>query len=332
MKSQNRPASPVRARVAVPITILRNRATEQIFRSLPDGYNIRFASRDDAAGAERLRETEILIAALAAVDRDLVAAMPRLRLVQSFGVGTDLFDLDALRERGILVANTRGYNADVVAEHAMMLTLVLSRSFVQPYLDLKQRGEWRGSGNRSWELQSKSLGILGFGRVGRALARKARAFDMRVAAWNRRPGTPRSPQDGVVFLALEGLLAQTDVLCITAPLTDETRGLIGARELARLKPGAVLINVGRGPIVDQDALIAAVQAGDLRGAGLDVTDPEPLPARHPLLQVDNIVVTPHCAGSSTDTRARGRRVVYENIDRYLRGQVLEHLVLDDDGT
>lgn len=309
---------------------MRNQATEQIFLGLPDGYNIRFASRDDVAGAERLRETEILVAALARVDRDLVATMPRLRLVQGFGVGTDLFDLDALRARGIQVANTHGYNADVVAEHAMMLTLVLSRRFVQSYLDLKQRGEWRGSGNCSWELQGKSLGILGFGCVGRALARKARAFDMRVAAWNRRPGTLRPPEDGVAFLALEDLLAQTDVLCITAPLTDETRGLIGARELARLKPRAVLINVGRGAIVDHDALIAAVQAGDLRGAGLDVTDPEPLPAGHPLLQVDNIVVTPHCAGASIDTRARGRRVVYENIDRYLRGEAPEHLVPDSD--
>lgn len=309
------------------ITILRNGATEQIFSALPDGYDIRFAARDDGAGMQRLRETEVLVVALARVDRDLVEAMPRLRLVQNFGVGVDLLDLDALRERGIRVANTRGYNADVVAEHAMMLLLVLARGFVPSYLDLKQHGEWRSAGNRSWELRDKRLGILGFGGIGRALARKARAFDMNVAAWNRRPQAPRPPEDGVVFLPLDELLAQADALCVTAPLTPNTRGLIGARELGLLQPDAVLVNVARGAIVDQDALVACVRAGRLRGAGLDVTDPEPLPAGHPLLREDNVIVTPHCAGSSIDTRARGWRIVYENIDRYLRGEPLECLVI-----
>lgn len=307
------------------ITILRNTSTEQIFPELPAGYDIRLVAPDDPGAGRRLRNTEILVVALARVDSGLLDAMPCLRLVHNFGVGVDLLDLDALHTRGILVANTRGYNADVVAEHAMMLLLVLSRGFVKSYQDLKSRGEWHGSGPWSWELKGKRMGIVGLGHVGRALARKARAFDMSVHAWNRQ-GTARAPEDGVSFLPLLELLATSDALCISAPLTAETHSLIDRPALARMKAEAVLINVGRGPIVDQTALIDAVRSGRLRGAGLDVTDPEPLPPRHPLLAVDNIIITPHCAGTSVDTRARGRAMVYDNIDRYVRGEPLLNLV------
>jgi len=307
------------------VTILRNAATAQIFRELPDNYDIAFAGAENAPDRQRLRNTEVLIVALTRVDAALLDLMPKLRLVQNFGVGLDLLDLQALRARGIQVANTRGYNADVVAEHAMMLLLVLSRGFVKPYLDLKQRGEWRGSGPWSWELKGKRLGILGYGHVGRALARKARCFDMTVEVWNRS-GAARSSRDGIAWLSLDELLASTDALCITAPLTAQTRALIGREALARMKPGAVLVNVGRGPIVDQEALIEAVRTGRLRGAGLDVTDPEPLPPDHPLLSVDNIVVTPHCAGVSSDTRARGRAMVYDNIERFARGEPVRNRV------
>lgn len=307
------------------VTILRNTPTSQIFSELPPGYDIRLVAPGDPGAVSRFRQTQILIVALTRVDTALLDRMPRLRLVQNFGVGLDLLDLEALRTRDILVTNTRGYNADVVAEHAMMLLLVLSRGFVKSYLDLKMRGEWRGSGPWSWELKGRRLGILGFGQVGRTLARKAQAFDMSVQAWNRGE-TPRSAENGVSFLALDALLATTDALCITAPLSSQTRGLIGRAALSRMKPQSVLINVGRGPIVDQDALLDAVRTGQLRGAGLDVTDPEPLPPGHPLLAEDNIVVTPHCAGTSTDTRARGRALVYENIARYTRGEPLMNLV------
>ena len=303
------------------VTVLRNRPTSEIFRRFEPGHDIGFASPNEAEGRERLRRTEILVVALTRVDAALLDLMPRLRLVQNFGVGVDLLDLAALHARGVRVANTRGYNADVVAEHALMLLLVLSRGFVPTYENLKQRGEWRGSGPWSWELKGRRMGIIGFGQVGRALARKAQGLEMTVCAWNRR-GIARAPENGVRFLALDALLAGSDVLCVTAPLTDETRRLIDARALSALPDGAVLINVGRGGIVDQDALVTAVREGRLRGAGLDVTDPEPLPAGHALLGVDNIIVTPHCAGTSVDTRARGRDMVYENIGRFARGEPL----------
>lgn len=301
------------------VTVLRNAATAQIFRELPENYDIAFAGTEDARDRQRLRRTEILVVALTRVDAALLDLMPKLRLVQNFGVGLDMLDLETLRSRGIQVANTRGYNADVVAEHAMMLLLVLSRGFVKPYLDLKQRGEWRGSGPWSWELKGKRMGIIGYGEVGKALARKARCFDMTVQVWNRA-GAARSSRDGIVLQPLSELLASTDALCITAPLTAQTRGLIGRDALERMRPEAVLVNVGRGAIVDQNALIEAVRGRRLRGAGLDVTDPEPLPPDHALLSVDNIVVTPHCAGASADTRARGRAMVYDNIERFARGE------------
>lgn len=303
------------------VSVLHNWATEQIFHDFEPGYDIGLVAADDAAGRARLRDTEVLVVALAPIDARLLDLAPRLRLVLNFGVGLDLLDMAALRARGVRVANTPGYNADVVAEHALMLLLVLSRGFVRSYLDLKMRGKWRGSGPWSWELKGKRLGIIGFGEVGKALARKARGLEMTVSAWNRR-GDPRPPRDGVDFLNFTALLAASDALCVCAPLTAQTRGLVGRQALQAMKPGAVLLNVGRGAIVDQTALLEAVTSGHLRGAGLDVTDPEPLAPDDPLLGVDNIVITPHCAGTSTDTRARGRRRIYANIDRYARGDTL----------
>ncbi|HEX2172941.1 MAG TPA: NAD(P)-dependent oxidoreductase, partial [Dehalococcoidia bacterium] len=284
---------------------------------------------DDPGAGARLAETEVIATALTSVDRAVIEAAPNLRLVQAFGIGVNRHDVLALAERGILIANTEGSNSVSTAEHGFMLALVLSRQFLRPYLDLKQQGAWRGAGEEAWELAGKTMAILGYGNIGRAVGRMARGFDMRVIAWNRRADQPRPPEDGVHFYPLEALLPEADVLYIALPLSRQSRGLIGAEQLALLKPSAILINVGRGPIVDEVALIDAVDSGRLAGAGLDVTTQEPLPPDSPLLKVDRIVVTPHYGGGSRDSLARMRRYVVENVVRYLRGETPEHLVSAD---
>ncbi|HEX2172144.1 MAG TPA: 2-hydroxyacid dehydrogenase [Dehalococcoidia bacterium] len=313
------------------VTVLtENPTTSRIYELFPKGCDVVGLRRSDPGAAERLAETEVLISSGGLViDRPLIEAMPNLKFVQSHGVGVDKTDVRLLWERGVLVANTQGHNAISVAEHAMMLALVLSRRFIGPYRGLKERGAWQGAGEEAWELAGKSVGILGFGYIGKAVARMAQGFDMRVIAWQRRPERPRPPEDGVEFFPLETVLRESDVLCIATPLSQQTRGLIGADQLALMKPTAIIVNVGRGPIIDQVALIDAVQSGRLAGAGLDVTTSEPLPPGHPLLGVDNIVVTPHYAGGARDSRARGRQYVYDNVARFLRGETPERLVTED---
>ena len=314
------------------ITILLNSVTRRIYEEFPAGYDVVAIRRNhhDPTELDRLRETEVLVTTGDMVVPDaLIDHMPSLRFIQSFGVGVDKLPLKTCWERGILVSNTLGHNAPSVAEHAMLLTLVLSRRFLGPYLSLKERGEWRGAGEEAWELAGKTMAILGFGHIGRSVARKAQGFDMRVIAWHRQPERPRPPEDGVEFLPLETVLRESDVLCIATPLSEQTRGLIGAPQLALMKPTAIIVNVGRGGIIDEAALVEAVESGRLAGAGLDTTAREPLPPDDPLLKVDNIVVTPHYAGGSRDSRVRGRQYVYDNIARYFRGETPERLVTAD---
>lgn len=312
------------------ITVLtESPVTRKVLELFPPGYDVAGVSRTDPGADARFAETEVLIGSGGLVlDRALFERLPQLRFLQNHGVGVDKVDLRYLWDRGVLVANTQGHNAISVAEHALALTLVLCRRFLPAYLDLKQRGEWRGPGETAWEISGKTLGILGYGYIGQALAEMGRGFRMRPIGWNRNPDRPRPSQDGVEFFPLETVLRESDVLMIATPLSQQTRGLIGREQLALMKPTAVIINVGRGKIIDEDALIEAVENGRLAGAGLDVTATEPLPAESPLFKVDNIIVTPHTGGGSSDSRARGRQYVYDNVARYRRGEQPLRLVTE----
>ena len=315
------------------VTVLLNPVTQRAFELFPPGYDVAGVELSDPQAAERLRETEVLVTSgRIALDRALIQRMPNLRFVQTHGVRLDESDHAALADRRSPVARVQGSEAPRVAEHAMLLLLLLSRQCLRRCLDLKQRGEWRGAGEEAWELAGKTMAILGFGYIGRSVARKAQGFDMRVIAWNRDPDKPRPPADGVEFFPLETVLREADVLCIATPLSSQTRGLINAERLALMKPTAILVNVGRGEIVDQAALIDAVESARLAGAGLDVTTPEPLPPDDPLLKVDRIVITPHYAGGSRDSRPRARSYIYENVARYFRGETPLRLVTPESVT
>lgn len=252
------------------------------------------------------------------VTRDVLAAAPRLLIVASCSVGTDHIDLVACRERGLVVTNTPGVLTEATADLAWSLILAVTRRITEGEALLRS-GRWDG-----WKplellgtgLQGKTLGVYGMGRIGAAVARRAGAFGMDVIGMTDTDGEDR----------FEELLRASDVLTIHAPLTPATRGRFGRSELLRMKRGAFLVNTARGPIVDEGALVAALEAGHLGGAGLDVYENEP--AVHAgLLRRKDVTLLPHLGSATRETRLAMARLACAEIARFFRGEPLHHRVV-----
>jgi glyoxylate reductase len=249
------------------------------------------------------------------VDAELIAAAPRLRAISNYAVGVDNVDLEAAAERGIPVGNTPDVLTDTTADLAVALMLGISRHLVEGDAYVR-RGEWR-----TWEtelllghdLYGATAGIVGFGRIGQAVARRLEGFGCEILHTSRGGG-----------VGLGELLERSDFVTLHSPLTPETRGLIGDEALARMKPTAYLVNTARGPIVDTDALARALHAGHIAGAALDVTDPEPLPAGHPLLDAPNLLVLPHLGSATHATRERMADMAVDNLLAGLAGERMPH--------
>ncbi len=247
-------------------------------------------------------------------DEDYAAA-PNLRLLQLMSAGYEHVDLGLAARYGIPVATFGDAMAGVAAEHTVMLILALCRHLLD--LDRAVRsGAWRSGEPPMRELGGKRVGLVGFGYIGRAVARRLAAFDCELVYFSR---TPAGHTDAA-FVPLDELLATSDVVSLHVALAPSTRRLIGARELALMKPGAVLVNTSRGAVVDQAALYSALSTGALGGAGLDVLDPEPPAADDPLLQLPNVVFTPHNAGQAEEVWPRIVRTCFANIERVARGE------------
>ncbi len=265
--------------------------------------------------AERIGAAEVVlnIRASSKFTERVLAACPRLRLISVWGTGTDHVDLAAAARHGITVTNTPGVSAISIAEHALALLLAVARRI--PHLDAAtRRGEWpRGE---SVELCGKTCGVLGLGAIGRRFAGIAAGIGMRVIAWTMHP----TPEPGVEFVELDDLYRASDAVSIHLRLSPATEGFIGPRQLALMKPTAILINTARGAIVDEAALIEALAAGRIAGAGLDVFSAEPLPPSHPLANLPNVVLTPHCAGITPEALEAGLRMAVENIWEFLAGR------------
>ena len=254
----------------------------------------------------------------------LIASAPRLRFVQSFSAGTDQYDKALFAKAGVRLANAQGVNERAVAEHAMALILALTRQLHKARDNQRER-RWRGMigerALREQELGGKTLVVVGLGRIGTRLARLARAFDMRVIGVRRtaRPA-PEAADAVVVEGGLAGALAAADVVVLTCPLTPETEGLIGAAALKALKPGALLINVARGKVVDEAALLAALADGRVCAAALDCFHDEPLPRESPFWSLPNVLITPHSAGETGRYETNVVDILVDNIERLLRGE------------
>jgi phosphoglycerate dehydrogenase-like enzyme len=282
-----------------------------------------FEVRDAEALAARLPEADVLVVsglwANALLDR-----APRLRFIQSIGAGTDQFPQGELARRGIRLASARGVNARAVAEHAMALMLALSRRLPEAR-DNQTRRVWRGMigdlAQREDELAGKTLLIVGLGDIGGRLARLAKAFDMRVVGLRRDPAAGGGAADAVHPMGdLAALLPEADFIALTCPLTPETEHLVNAEALGRIKPSAYLVNVARGRVVDEAALVDALAAHRIAGAGIDVTAEEPLAPNSPLWAMQHVLLTPHTAGETRRYEDNVIEILRDNLDRLWRGE------------
>jgi D-3-phosphoglycerate dehydrogenase len=263
------------------------------------------------------------IAGLDAIDRDALEGADRLQVIARYGVGVDNVDLDAAAEKGILVTNTPGANSGSVAELAVGLMLALGRNLVEAAVAARSGGWPRLQGT---SLEGRCVGLLGFGAIGRQVARRLAGFGCRVLAYDPFPDAAAAAESGVELASFNQVLAQADFLSLHLPVLPETRRLVNASFLAQMKDGACLVNTARGELIDESALVEALQSGKLRGAALDVFPVEPPPADNPLLQLPQVLVTPHIS-SHTDvaTRNMGSMALAECL-AVLRGETPRYRV------
>jgi phosphoglycerate dehydrogenase-like enzyme len=282
-----------------------------------------FAVRDPETLEARVGEADVLVNS-GLWQNGLVERAKRLHLIQSIGAGTDQFPRGELAKRGIRLASARGVNYRAVAEHAMALILALSRRLPEAR-DNQTRRVWRGMigdpSRREDELGGKTLLIVGLGQIGGRLAQLAKVFDMRVEGMRLHPAAGRGAADAVhATRELRSLLPKADFVALTCPLTRETENLIDAAALARMKPSAYLVNVARGRVVDEAALIEALASERIAGAGLDVTVEEPLAASSPLWGMPQVLVTPHTAGETSRYEDNVIEILRDNLERLWRGE------------
>jgi D-3-phosphoglycerate dehydrogenase len=255
-----------------------------------------------------------------AVTRELVNAGNRLRIVGRAGVGLDNVDVDACTARGILVINAPTANIISATEHTMAMLLALCRNIPEAHASVK-RGEWTRSKFMGIELSGKVLGIIGLGRIGTRVATRARAFGMRVIAYDPYIAPAVGEKVGAEMVTLDDLLAQAGVITVHTPLTDETRGMIGAAEIARMKDGVIVLNIARGGLYEERALAEGLASGRIAGAAIDVYEQEPPPKDHPLLRANNVILSPHIGANTIEAQDRVAVQTSEMVVDALRGSI-----------
>jgi len=261
----------------------------------------------------------VMITSQHAITSRVMAAAPKLKIIVKRGAKPENVDYEAATERGIVVAWTPGVNHVAVAEHALMLMLCLAKKTI-PQMDRLRSGAWREPDAGIRELCGKTVGIIGLGEIGRALCRMLYGFDVTLLAYDPYVSPSQAKQVSVKLVDLEDLLRQSDYVTLHAALTDETRHLIGDRELSMMKKTAHLINTARGALIDESALLQALKRGEIAGAGLDVFESEPPGHENPLLHLPNVVVTPHMAGWSDEAVYREQEEAALEIKLVLEGK------------
>jgi D-3-phosphoglycerate dehydrogenase len=285
-------------------------------------------SGDPAERHALVEDAEFFVGGITPIPGSLIRAAPRLRLIHKWGIGVDKIDLAAARERSVPVAITAGANAAPVAEFTLLLVLAVLRRL--PHREAQLRGgEWQRAREEARacarQLRGRVVALVGLGAIGREVARRMRAFDAEVRYYDVRRLAPDEEQAlGVRFQDLDAIVAEADVVSLHVPLLPSTRRLLSRERIARLRPGAVVINTARGELVDEAALAEALESGRLAGAGIDVFGAEPPPADHPLLRVTapGLVLAPHVAGAVLDNVGSVARHVFANIRRVLHGEPL----------
>lgn len=291
------------------IEVLKNAGFEVVYEEYPDEERLLELAKDVDA---------IIVRSKPKVTRKVIENAPNLKVIGRAGVGLDNIDLDAAKERSIEVVNSPGASSRSVAELAMALMFNVTRKIA--FADRKMReGVWAKKQCMGFELDGKTLGIVGFGRIGYNIAKIAKAMGMNLLLYDPYPNFERAKEVGGKFVELEELLKESDVVTLHVPLLDSTYHLINEERLKLMKPTAILINAARGPIIDTNALVKALREGWIAGAGLDVFEEEPLPAGHELTKLDNVVLTPHIGASTVEAQMRAGVEVAEKVVKILKG-------------
>ncbi|RLQ90468.1 D-glycerate dehydrogenase [Planomicrobium sp. Y74] len=313
-----------------PIVYITRKLPEEAVKGLENSYEVRMWQEEEKPVPrevlmEEARKASALWTMLSdQIDRELIEAATDLKIISNLAVGYNNIDLDAARERGIAVTNTPEVLTETTADLAFGLLLATARRLVEAEKTVRS-GEWKSwtpMGMTGQDVYGATLGIIGMGRIGEGVCRRASGFDMKVMYHNR---TRRSLED-VEYAELDELLAESDFVMILTPLTAETKGMIGKRELELMKNTACLVNVARGGIVDEDALYEALKSRKIWGAGLDVFEQEPLPLDNKLLELDNLTVLPHIGSAGIRTRLKMMALNAEAISACLEGQSIKNRV------
>jgi phosphoglycerate dehydrogenase-like enzyme len=290
---------------------------------LPAGFEMVIADPGTPEFYQAAADAEYYLGLARNMGGEFFRSAPKLRLVQLLSAGYDRVDVEAARKAGVPVSNNGGANAVAVAEHTILLMLAVLKRLVQFHNDVVA-GRWRSPASaqaRVYELSGRTLGIVGLGNIGRKVARRAAAFDMGVLYYDiARLTEDQEDALGVRFALLAELLERSDIVSLHVPLDDSTRHMIGARELARMRRDAILVNTCRGPVVDEGALHRALVEGQIAGAGLDVLVDEPPAPDHPLFALPNVTITPHSAGPTWENWAGRFRNGFDNIERVAAGR------------
>jgi phosphoglycerate dehydrogenase-like enzyme len=318
------------------IVFLYNAATvpdliiDRMQAGTPDAFELVLCDQTTSDAARRAAVAEADYLVLYTVGFDDVDVAGKARLMQVLSAGYDKLDVPSLNAAGIPLATNGGANATPVAEHAVMMMLALNKKLVMHH-NAMVKGEWLGHREvlQMRELRDKQVGIVGFGKIGQETARMVGGFQARVVYHDAYPAKPEVEKEfNARRVTLEELLETSDVVTMHTPLTPGTRGMINTEALGRMKPIAVLINTSRGPTVAEADLIAALQSGQIAGAGLDVFEEEPLSEGSPLREMDNVILTPHSAGATLDTWQRRLDFAFYNIQRVARGEAAEFTVTE----
>ena len=295
----------------------------------PDGLEITLVNPalSDDEKTELCRDADALITS--DVTLDVLRACPNVKLIQTLSAGYDRLPLESILEMGIPVANNGGANAISVSEQTIALMIGINRNLMAQWDSTTRRREWRSDLYQTdlSEVTDKTVGIVGLGRIGRQVAKRLTGFDTRTIYYDIEE-IPQDVREAVKAepVSFDELLETSDIVSMHVPLTRRTRGMMSDREFGMMKPTAFLINLCRGPVVDEAALYRALTEGQIAGAGLDVLEVEPTPADNPLFDLDNVIITPHMAGQSQETALRAAHFAIGNILRVLNGGEAESLV------
>lgn len=308
------------------LTPVAPKTADELYRLLPEGFELKITQQNDREEHKKmLRTANYAFIGGTYLDAELIHTAPQLKLIQKWGIGVDKIDLVAAKERGIPVAITNGANASQVAEHAILLMLATLRKLPYARQSLID-GQWLNSELRVTcsQLVGKTVGIFGLGNIAKQVIKQLRGFDTPVIYYSRnRLSLAEEVRLNIQYVDFKTLLQQSDILSLHAPLTEATKNIINAENLALMKKDAILINTARGELIDEEALVAAIQTKNLRGAGLDVFANEPPSPQNPLLTLDGVVATPHSGASVIEAVISVIEHGMTNIAKFERGIPLD---------